>query len=118
MTPSLALFIFLLFAAVNFGGMIVLTSMVGPKRPNPVKDQPFECGSVPDAPLPARLHVRFYRLAMLFIIFDIETVLMFPWAVIARKELGLFGLFEMGMFVLVLGFGLAYVWKKGGLEWD
>jgi NADH-quinone oxidoreductase subunit A len=62
--------------------------------------------------------VRFYRVAMLFIIFDIETVLLYPWAVIALPELGMMGMMEMGVFVLLLAIGLAYVWMRGGLEWD
>jgi NADH-quinone oxidoreductase subunit A len=62
--------------------------------------------------------VRFYRVAMLFIVFDIETVLLYPWAVIYRTELGLTGLIEMGLFVAVLFYGLGYVWLRGGLEWD
>jgi NADH-quinone oxidoreductase subunit A len=118
MPTSIALLLFFAIAAGNFAGMIALSALVGPKRPNLVKDEPFECGSIPLAPQPGRLHVRFYRLAMLFIVFDIETVLLYPWAVIARPELGRLGLAEMGLFVLVLAIGLAYVWKRGGLEWD
>jgi NADH-quinone oxidoreductase subunit A len=118
MPTSIALLVFMIIAAANFGGMIMITALLGPKRPNLVKDEPFECGSIPLAPQPGHLHVRFYRVAMLFIIFDIETVLLYPWAVIALPELGMMGMMEMGVFVLLLAIGLAYVWMRGGLEWD
>jgi NADH-quinone oxidoreductase subunit A len=114
----LALLIFLLVAAGNFGGMIALTSLLGPKQRNPVKDEPFECGSIPVGGPSGKIHVRFYMVAMLFIVFDIETVMMYPWAVIYLKDLRLFGLGEMAVFVALLTFGLVYVWKRGGLEWD
>lgn len=115
---SIALVIFLLVCAGNFGGMIALTSFLGPKNRNPVKDEPFECGSIPVGPNNGRVHVRFYMVAMLFIVFDIETVMMYPWAVIYLKDLRLFGLVEMALFIAILTFGLVYVWKRGGLEWD
>jgi NADH-quinone oxidoreductase subunit A len=114
----LALILFLLFAAANFGGMIAFTAVVGPKRRNPVKDEPFECGSVPTAPHPGRVHVRFNRVAMFFIVFDIETVMMLPWVTIYRTELRGYGLAVMAAFLFMLLFGLAYAWKRGGLEWD
>src|SRR5438034_337778 len=80
--PSYApLIIFLLVAAGNFGGMIALTSVLGPKARNPVKDEPFECGSIPVGPNGGKIHIRFYMVAMLFIVFDIETVMMYPCAI-------------------------------------
>jgi NADH-quinone oxidoreductase subunit A len=113
-----ALLVFLLVAAGNFGGMIALTSFLGPKHRSPVKDEPFECGSIPVGPVTGKVHVRFYMVAMLFIVFDIETVMLYPWAVIYLKDLKLFGLMEMAFFIATLTFGLVYVWKRGALEWD
>jgi NADH-quinone oxidoreductase subunit A len=91
---------------------------LGPKRPNPVKDQAFECGS-PPSPGDARqrFSVKFYVVALLFIVFDVETVFLYPWATLFRS-LGWFGFAEMGTFVLILSLGLVYVWRKGALEWD
>ena len=118
MDTSLALILFILAAAANFGGMMVLTSLVGPKRPNPVKNEPFECGSLPLMPNRGRLNVRFYMIAMLFLIFDVEVVFLYPWAMIYKSELGLYGFVTMGFFLLVLVIGLIYEWKRGGMDWD
>lgn len=118
MPVSADLFIFLLVSLGTFAAMVALSVILGPKRLNPAKNEPFECGSPLLSPNPGRVHVRFYLLAMMFIVFDIETVLMYPWAMIYLSDLGLKGLVEMGLFVAVLAFGLAYVWRKGGLEWD
>ena len=118
MPTSIALLAFLLVAAGNFGGMIALTSVLGPKKRSPGKDEPFECGSIPVGPNTGKVHVRFYMVAMLFIVFDIETVMMYPWAVIYLQDLRLFGLVEMGIFLATLTFGLVYVWQRGGLEWE
>ncbi len=93
-------------------------AFLGPKRPNPVKDQPFECGS-PPSPGDARhrFAVKFYVVALLFIVFDVETVFLYPWATLFRS-LGWFGFVEMAIFVSVLAVGLLYVWRKGALDWD
>lgn len=98
-------------------GMIVLTTVLGPKKSFPEKDEPFECGVSPVNDPKSRFSVRFYLIAMLFIIFDIEAVFLFPWAAIFR-ELGLFGFIEMMIFIFILGVGLVYIWKKGALEWE
>jgi NADH-quinone oxidoreductase subunit A len=118
MNVTLALLIFVLAVAANFGGMLALSSVLGPKRRNPVKDQPFECGSMPVGPNEGRFHVRFYMVAMLFLIFDIEVVFMYPWAMIYGTELKTYGFFTMGIFLAVLIFGLIYEWQRGGMEWD
>ena len=103
--------------ACAVGGLFIwLSSVLGPKRPNPVKDQPFECGEKPFALPVNRLPIKFYLVAMLFIIFDVELIFLFPWSVVFRK-LGVFGLFEFLPFALVLIVGLAYVWKQGALDW-
>ena len=86
--------------------MIVLPSILGPKRPNPSKDQPFECGVEPFMLPQGRFNVKFYIVAMLFIVFDVEVVFLFPWAVLLR-ELGWFGVGEMGLFLLFIVAGFA-----------
>jgi len=99
------------------GGIIAASRLLGPRRPAPEKLDAYECG-VPVITSPRqRLSVHFYLVAILFILFDIETVFLIPWAVLFRK-LGVPGLVEMGMFLGVVGFGLVYVWRRGALEWD
>ncbi|HEU4341680.1 MAG TPA: NADH-quinone oxidoreductase subunit A [Candidatus Binatia bacterium] len=97
----------LLFVAQNFG----------PKSLNPVKAEPFESGNPPSGDARARFSVSFYLVAMLFLIFDLEVVFLYPWAILFR-DLGLLGLIEMGMFLAVLVIGFIYAWRKGALEWD
>lgn len=97
--------------------MILLTSLLGPKRPNPVKDEPFECGVAPFELPQGKFSVKFYLVAMLFIIFDVEIVFLFPWAVIFQ-DLGVVGFMEMLVFLAVILLGFWYVWKKGALEWE
>ena len=86
-------------------------------RLNPVKAEPFESGNPPRGDARIRFSVRFYLVAMLFLIFDLEVVFLYPWAILFR-QLGLFGLIEMGIFLGILLIGFIYVWKKGALEWD
>lgn len=97
--------------------MLALSQFIGPKVVFREKMEPFECGENQIVAPKQRFSVRFYLVAMLFIIFDIEAVFLFPWAVIFQK-LGFFGFVEMLVFILVLGVGLVYVWKKGALEWE
>ena len=106
-----------LFAAVIVGGMMIVPSLLGPKRPNPAKAEPFECGVEPLTLPQGRFNVKFYIVAMLFIVFDVELVFLFPWAVLLR-ELGWFGIVEMGLFLLFIVAGFIYVWRKGALEWE
>src|SRR3989338_7431416 len=89
--------------------------LLGPKRPHPIKAQPFECGVEPIALPAGRLPVHFYVVAMLFVVFDVELVFLFPWAVLVR-ELGWFGLLEMGFFLAIVVAGFVYAWKKGALD--
>jgi len=109
--------IFFLLAAGLAGGMVFVTVNLGPKRPSKVKNAPFECGMVQKEPPQGRVSVKFYLIAMLFIIFDIELVFLFPWAVVFRR-LGWFAFFEMLMFLSLVFVGFAYAWKKGALDWD
>ncbi|MDA0746336.1 MAG: NADH-quinone oxidoreductase subunit A [bacterium] len=104
------------FAAVN----LTVTHLFGPRRPNPVKLSPYESGVPPVGDARLRVSVKFYLVAMLFIIFDIEVVFLYPWAVVFRELLaqGSFIFTEMVVFLGVLMLGLLYVWRKGGLEWD
>ena len=97
--------------------MLFANALFGPKRPNPVKAQPFECGVDPIALPAGRLPVHFYVIAMLFVVFDVEIVFLFPWAVLVR-ELGWFGILEMGFFLLIVVAGFLYAWKQGALEFD
>src|SRR5436309_12553165 len=104
-------------AAVFAVGSIVASSLLRPNRPNPVKLSAYECGNDPvRLPRGERFSVRFYIVAMLFIIFDIETIFLFPWAV-SFRSLGLFGLIEMAVFIGLVFVAYVYIWRKGGFEW-
>ena len=105
------------FAALVAGAMLWIPTLVAPKRPSRVKLEPFECGKDPVALPEGRFAIKFSTVAILFIIFDIELMFVFPWAVLFRR-LGLFGFVEMLIFLGVLMVGFLYIWKKGGLEWD
>jgi NADH-quinone oxidoreductase subunit A len=108
----------LIAIAVAFSiGSIVMSRLIGQKKPSEVKLAPYECGMPPIGSARERFSVKFYIIAMLFIVFDIEVVFMYPWAVMF-KRLGMFGFVEMGVFILILLVGYAYVWKKGALEWE
>ncbi|GJQ52175.1 MAG: NADH-quinone oxidoreductase subunit A [Anaerolineaceae bacterium] len=96
---------------------IGLGNLFGPKKPSKAKSQPYESGIVPYGEATRRLPVRFYLIAVLFILFDIEVVFFLPWAVVFR-QLGLFGLIEMIVFIGILLVGYVYAWKKGALEWE
>ena len=105
-----------LLAACFALATLFLSSGLGPRRPSRDKLSTYECGIDPVGSARERFSVKFYLVAMLFIIFDIEIVFLYPWAVILNS-LGLFGLVEMFFFLGILLIGLLYVWKKGGLEW-
>ena len=108
-----------LFIAVATGFAVltlVFTSLIHPSKYNKVKLEPYECGIEPRTDARDRYSIRYYLVAMLFVIFDVETVFMFPWAVIV-DELALFGLIEMIIFLAILVTGYAYAWKKGALDW-
>jgi NADH-quinone oxidoreductase subunit A len=102
-----------LFAVASLGA----SALLRPKRPNPAKLSPYECGIVPERVPRERFPVKFYVIAMLFIVFDIEVIFLFPWAVTFR-QLGLFGLVEMVVFIGLVFVAYLYVWRRGGLEWD
>jgi len=96
---------------------VFLSQALGPKRYDPVKYSPYECGVDPFTPASVRVTVRFYLIALLFILFDLEAAFLYPWAVLFR-DLGWFGFVEMAIFVAILLAGLFYAWKKGALEWQ
>jgi len=97
---------------------LALSSLLRPNRPTPAKLAPYECGIEPERlPKGERFSVKFYVVAMLFIIFDIETIFLFPWAVGFRR-LGLFGLVEMVVFIGLVFVAYVYIWRSGGLDWE
>jgi len=106
------------FIALGFGVVTIIAGyLVRPRRPYAEKLYPYESGIVPDTDARQRFPLRYYMIAMLFVLFDIEIVFLYPWAV-SFDELGLFGLVEMVLFLLILFVGYFYAWKKGALEWD
>jgi NADH-quinone oxidoreductase subunit A len=107
----------ILIAMAIAGGMIGASALLGHRVRNPVKDQPYECGVDPQGSTRERFSVKFYLVAMIFILFDIETVFLYPWAVVYR-ELKLFAFFEMFLFVALILSGFFYIWKKGALAWS
>lgn len=113
----LPLFLMFLAGALVCVLLLSLSRFVGPRRPNPVKAAPFECGMEQLTKPRTQFSVKFSVIAMLFIIFDIEVAFMYPWAVLFR-QLGVLGLLEMLFFLLVLTVGFLYAWKRGALEWD
>ncbi len=109
----------IMILVVSLIGLIAigLGTIFGPKRQTDRKAAPYESGMTPIGPGIRRVPVRFYLIAVLFILFDIEVVFFLPWA-IAFRQLGLFGLAEMLIFIAILLVGYAYAWKKGALEWE
>ena len=112
--PVLVLMVIALAMAVGF---VLLSQALGPKRYDRIKFDVYECGVDPLTPASVRVSVKFYLIAILFILFDLETTFLYPWAVLFRS-LGLFGFLEMAVFVGILLVGLLYAWKKGALEWQ
>ena len=104
-------------AAIFAGASISIASKMGPSNPSPAKQAPYECGITPERLPNERFPVKFYLIAMLFNIFDVEIVFFYPWAVVAR-ELRVFGLVEMLVFVGMLFVAYVYIWKRGGLDWE
>jgi NADH-quinone oxidoreductase subunit A len=124
--------VFIAFA-VGFGAvMLGLTMVLGPKRTSAIKDEPFECGSEPIGSPRVKFSVKFYQVAILFLVFDIEVAFLYPWAALFRElsctaaldaagvctgAPSLFGLVEMSIFLVILVLALAYVWRKRALDW-
>ncbi|MGA2687205.1 MAG: NADH-quinone oxidoreductase subunit A [Candidatus Korobacteraceae bacterium] len=110
------IFIFALVAFLVAAGTVALCALIRPKNPFKTKLMPYECGITPFDNARGRYTVRFYIVAILFVVFDVETIFLFPWAV-QFKLLGLFGLLEMMIFLGILIVGYIWIWKKGALEW-
>ncbi len=117
LSSYIPIFVVLAIAAILALLIVILSTIVGNRKPSKIKLMPYECGVDPIGTARSRFSVKFFIIAMLFIIFDIEVVFLYPWAIIF-KDLKLFGLIEMGIFILILAFGLIYVWRKGALEWE
>ncbi len=112
-----AVLIMVLVASVIPALFVGVGRFLGPRKPSVAKSEAFECGNPASGPAWGRFSVKFYLTAILFIVFDIEVVFLYPWAILFRR-LGMFGFVEMIIFVAILTLGLAYVWRKGALEWD
>jgi NADH-quinone oxidoreductase subunit A len=97
--------------------ILMISRVFGPHRPSFRKNAPYESGMKPIGPGARRIPVKFYLVAVLFMIFDIEVIFFMPWAVVMR-QLGVYGLLVMGVFTLILVVGFIYEWKKGALEWE
>ncbi len=125
-TPQISdyipLLILLVVAVILACTLVGLSWILGPKKPSAAKLAPYECGVTPVGSARERFPVKFYLIAMLFIVFDIETVFLYPWAVTFTRwnshALQVFSLFEMIVFIIILFVGYIYVWKKGAFEWE
>jgi NADH-quinone oxidoreductase subunit A len=120
MTPLqsyLPLVLVMIVGAGLAASLVGAANVLGPRRPSSVKSGPFECGSEPIGSARQRFGVKFYVIALLFIVFDIEAIFIYPWAVLLQ-ELGWRGFAIMGAFGFTLAIGLLYVWKKGALDWE
>jgi len=112
-TPLLIFFI--AGAGVVFAALL-MNRLLAPHKPNPVKESTYECGEEPVGTPWIRFNTRFYVIALIFLLFDVEVLFLFPWAV-NLKDLGIFAWIDMAVFIVILAAGLAYVWGKGDLEW-
>ena len=116
MNPYVPVGIFLAVAAVAATVFVLIPGLLARRKPNPAKSEAYECGVEPTSVVSGHFPVRFYLIAMLFVIFDVEAASFYPWAV-QMHALRAYGLLEMAAFVVVLAIGYAYVWRKGGFEW-
>lgn len=113
---GIVLLFFIIGGVFVFAGLFA-AAIVRPNHPNPTKLSTYECGEEPIGSPWIKFNIRFYVVALIFLLFEVEVVFLFPWAVIF-KQLGWFAFIEMVIFVTILLVGLAYVWAKGDLEWD
>ena len=100
------------------GAFVLLNAVIGPKRPNPIKGQPYECGLPTHITRSFRFGVSFYMIAMLFILFDIEVVFLYPVGVLVESVKSVFVLVEISIFVVLLLVALVFVWRRGALDWN
>ncbi len=115
--PYFSILLLLIIAIGMAVGFVFLSQALGPKKYERIKYSVYECGVDPFTTATVRVSVKFYLVALLFILFDLEAAFLYPWAVLFR-DLGWFGFIEMAVFVLILLVGLVYAWKKGALEWQ
>ncbi len=108
--------LFLLMSLVLLGATLVLWWLLRPKKPNPLKLETYECGVQTVGDAWVQFRAQYYIFALIFVLFDVEAVFLFPWAV-AYRQLGLYAVIEMALFLLLLLGGLLYAWRKGALEW-
>lgn len=108
--------VFILLGAVTVALMLGVSRLLQPRNPGAVKLSSYECGEVPFGSSWVQFNIRFYVVALIFIIFDVEVALLYPWAVIFRR-LGLLAFVEAFIFIVILLAGLAYLWKEGDLDW-
>src|SRR5262252_2729866 len=113
----LPLLIHFLIAVLLAGAIVILSWIIGYRRPTRAKLSPYECGMTPVGDARERFSVKFYLVAMLFILFDVEAIFLYPWAVIL-KELKMFAFVEMLLFIVLILAGFFYIWKKGALDWS
>ncbi|MDX8392595.1 MAG: NADH-quinone oxidoreductase subunit A [Mariprofundaceae bacterium] len=116
-TQYAPIFIFIVIAIAMGAAPLVLTIFVATQKPNAEKLSAYECGFEAFEDARMQFDVRFYLLAILFVVFDIEAAFMFPWAIVL-DAIGLFGLVEMLLFLLILVVGYVYAWRKGALQWE
>ena len=116
MIEYLPVFVFFVAAIVFALGALVMSRLVHPRKPGRVKSEVYECGIKPLVSARERLSIRFYIIALLFVVFDVEAIFLFPWAIL-YDQLLIFGLIEMGLFLGILIIGYFYAWKKRALEW-
>jgi len=112
--PLLLMFI---LAAFTAGALITVSALVGRHKPTREKDTPYECGVQPTGDARHPFSVHFYMVALIFILFDIEAIFLYPWALVYH-DLKVFGFVEMLLYIMVLLVGYIYLWKKGALDWD
>ena len=117
MATYVPLLILFLIAAVLAGVMFTLSTVIGPKNPTPEKMEPYECGSESTGARGVKPTVKFYMTAILFVVLDVEVVLLYPW-VVTMRETGWTGLAIMAPFMALLVVALVYEWKKGAMEWE
>lgn len=123
LTPYIPMFIMTVVVVGGVLAIFVANHLLGPKRATPSKADPFECGNPPGRSTRRRFTIKYYMVALLFLVFDVEAVFLYPWAseyrrFLANPQFATVALVEMLLFVGVLGFGLVYVWRRGALKWE
>jgi NADH-quinone oxidoreductase subunit A len=114
---SESLVLFFIIGVVLVGGAVVFASFLAPKSFNPVKLEPYECGIPSEGPAWIQFNVGYYLFAIIYLVFDVETVFIFPWGTV-MKEVGMRAVIEILIFFFILALGLLYAWRKGALKWQ